>query len=728
MLFPAPNPREATLAVQGRQHRKHKPLVSEFLHVVNMPKDAPLPPNSKVLSLNERGIGAEIDCLHNFQTHHTIGVFRDHLQFLEEAEKVDHPMDVIKATHPITVEAMNFLSNTDERIASLHRQKEILRVKILIKQLQKQEEELHSFLDHSVEAVVANKKILVFRQLLENHGFDDLEVCEFLTQGVPIVGIHNHPQAFEKKIKAAEISEEDLRSSAIWRRKALIKRKPQTDDPAFAKHLEETAEEEVAMKFLEGPFTEEEVTARLETQHWAVMRRFVIQQGEKLRPIDDGAEAQINAGYTSTIRLDLQDADYIAALALKLGSYEQVEWKGKCLDLTKAYKQLPLKPDHRALAVVLFRGTDNKSLFYLPNSLMFGSSAAVYAFNRISRAIWFLINKVLKIPCAVYYDDFPLFAPEGVAEEVDRQVSEFLSLLGWDHARTGVKGKPFSSTFDVLGMTLNLSKLKDSQQITLQNKEGRIRKLVEKIEAIHDRGSMTLTEAQEIHGLLNFATGFFSGRQLRHSCFRIFGLVGDESRRVDLAKWAKKVVSLLESTGPRVLKLTDPGEPVLIFTDGSWEKGEGLVGAFLYDPRTRQSIVLADRIPDSLIAHWKKEVGDQLICEIELFIMVACRIEWKHLLVNRRSIWFVDNEAARRGLLKGTSHSREMDRMIQIFYELDAEFPTFWWLERVPSKSNPADLPSRKLAHVLAQQVGGTIVEGLDCRSELANLLDNRDG
>ena len=33
------------------------------------------------------------------------------------------------------------------------------------------------------------------------------------------------------------------------------------------------------------------------------MRQFVIQQGSKLRPIDDGLEAQLNAAYTSTIRL-----------------------------------------------------------------------------------------------------------------------------------------------------------------------------------------------------------------------------------------------------------------------------------------------------------------------------------------------------------------------------------------------------------------------------------------
>lgn len=115
------------------------------------------------------------------------------------------------------------------------------------------------------------------------------------------MGVHDHLECFKKKIKMAEISEEQLRSTARWRRKALISRRPQTEEPGFAEHLMETASEEVDLGFLQGPFkSEEEVTAILGHENWSVMRRFVIQQGQKLRPIDDGLEAQLNAAYTST--------------------------------------------------------------------------------------------------------------------------------------------------------------------------------------------------------------------------------------------------------------------------------------------------------------------------------------------------------------------------------------------------------------------------------------------
>jgi hypothetical protein len=142
---------------------------------------------------------------------------------------------------------------------------------------------------------------------------------------------------------------------------ALENRRPQTDAPGFAEHLEETASEEVSLRFLEGPFSSpSEVTEVLGHDNWRIMRRFVIEQGAKLRPIDDGLEAQLNSAHTSTIRLDLQDADYM------VGKAKELDWVGKTLDLSKAYKQLPILPSHRDLAVVFFRGSRGCPRYYIP--------------------------------------------------------------------------------------------------------------------------------------------------------------------------------------------------------------------------------------------------------------------------------------------------------------------------------------------------------------------------
>ena len=62
---------------------------------------------------------------------------------------------------------------------------------------------------------------------------------------------------------------------------------------------------------------------------------------------------------------------------------------------------------------------------------MFGASAAVYSFNRVSRSLWCLLNKMLAIPCGVFYDGFPMFSPESQAEDADAAASQLLDLLGW---------------------------------------------------------------------------------------------------------------------------------------------------------------------------------------------------------------------------------------------------------------------------------------------------------
>ena len=170
-------------------------------------------------------------------------------------------------------------------------------------------------------------------------------------------------------MKHSSTTEAGLRDSAMPCRLALESRRPQTDAPGFAEHLEETAQEEVEMSFLEGPFfSAAEVTEALGHPNWRIMRRFVIEQGAKLRPIDDGLEAQLNSAYTSTIRLDLQDADYVVALTLELGKTKGLDWVGKTLDLSKAYKQLPIKPDHRDLAVVLLETSKERpgTMFPMP--------------------------------------------------------------------------------------------------------------------------------------------------------------------------------------------------------------------------------------------------------------------------------------------------------------------------------------------------------------------------
>ena len=65
------------------------------------------------------------------------------------------------------------------------------------------------------------------------------------------------------------------------------------------------------------------------------------------------------------------------------------------------------------------------------------------------------------------------------------------------------------------------------------------------------------------------------------------------------------------------------------------------------------------------------------------------------MLVGEMAIFFVDNNSARDGLIRGYSPVLESCRLIGASAFLDAALGLVPWYERVPSASNIADDPSR---------------------------------
>ena len=137
-------------------------------------------------------------------------------------------------------------------------------------------------LDPEVEKVVGGKRLLLWRKLLEETEYDDPDVFSLMTDGVALVGACHKPACFEPKVVMAKCSEAELRSSATWRRKALLAREKADDELEHRKHLEETSSDEVARGFVMGPFfSESEVSSFLSHDSWSLVRRFVLVQRKK---------------------------------------------------------------------------------------------------------------------------------------------------------------------------------------------------------------------------------------------------------------------------------------------------------------------------------------------------------------------------------------------------------------------------------------------------------------
>ena len=729
---------DRSTAAQGKQSKKHKPLVPEYHHVVSVKTGDPTPANSKLLPPHFQGGRSEEEGDKMEGTPLTafskFGIYHTPKRFLSMAQRVRHPMDSADHLETVTKHALDFIFRYPAHVVKLERKKNLLQAKLLAVKLADEEKALHGNLPRPLQKVLQDKNLLVWKALLEKYEYDDMAVVPFMCEGVKLVGKHDAPACYPHMLKPATLVQEDLESSSVWRRKAVVSRVHQSD-PAHVDHLETTALEELQLGFLEGPFsTEAEVTSHLGRSDWCVVRRFVLVQGAemKLRPIDDCLEAQLNNAYTVSSYLKLQDIDYVTGLALRIADslasgttgpgIEQ--WLGKCLDLSKAYKQMAIHPSHRHLAVIFYHDHSGAPKFYVANSLMFGASAAVYSFNRVSRSLWFLLNKMLVIPCGVFYDDFPMFQPESLAADGDEAASQLLDLLGWKHAKTGSKAAPFQQRFNVLGCTLDLSEIVGGT-LTLENKPGRVDRLVALLQQTRKDGMLTKHQGQIVHGLMRYACGFFSGKYLHQVCAEVMALSTSTSRKSvkDVTSFCDYAIQMLQAACPRRLHSAFEKRPVLIFTDGCWEPEFAGIGAILVDMATGQKMVCSGVVPDALVRKWKQLVGDHIICQIELYVMVLLRWQFRSWLLNRRSIWWVDNDAARYCTIKGLSPSPSMRFLVREFYALDSESPTYSWIERVPSSSNLSDGPSRHDCSEALQILGVDHVTPFEHPDELVDKL-----
>eukprot|EP00435_Cladocopium_sp_Y103_P004583 s1668_g1.t1 len=269
---------------------------------------------------------------------------------------------------------------------------------------------------------------------------------------------------------------------------------------------------------------------------------------------------------------------------------------------------------------------------------MFGSCAAVYSFNRVSRSLWFLFNRMLVIPSGVFYDDFPMFAPASLAEDADSAASQLLDLLGWRHAKTGSKAFPFQKKFQLLGCTLDLSEVCQGA-VVLENKPGRIDRLVTLLNQIKGDKVLTKHQGQIIHGLMRYACGFFSGKYLHQVCAEVLALSGGQRKGpTDIPSFCDYAIAMLQSARPKRIEVGFEKRPILVFTDGCWEKSFAGIGAVIIDVATGLRLVCQGAVPDILLERWRTLVGDHLICQIELYVMVLVRWQSRALMHQRRSI------------------------------------------------------------------------------------------
>jgi hypothetical protein len=147
----------------------------------------------------------------------------------------------------------------------------------------------------------------------------------------------------------------------------------------------------------------------------------------------------------------------------------------------------------------------------------------------------------------------------------------------------------------------------------------------------------------------------------------------------------------------------------LIFTDAAQEGDIVTIGALLMDSQHAIIEYFASVVPQAIVSEWQT-FQKQVIAQGELLPVLLAKLLWHKYLSERRVLLFVDNESVRYSLIKGSTSSASMQRMLLQSVTIDSEASSLTWVARVPSQSNPADAISRfDFAH--AESMGAVRVE-----------------
>ena len=238
------------------------------------------------------------------------------------------------------------------------------------------------------------KRIALLERILQDEEYPDVGLVQDLKRGFDLVGeLPTAGGMLPAKLVPATMAVGELAPNAGRARAAMRTASASCGDPNLDEMLYQKTLDEVERGWLLGPLPWDSLEPNA-----VVSRRFALQQGEKLRPIDDYSMSSVNATVTVKDQATADNVDVICAMMLQLMTGlssvgRSTELKARSFDLAAAYRQLCVAPTSRAFSYIcVYNPRKRANEVFSQVCLPFGSKAAVNAFIRCSRCIQWLVS------------------------------------------------------------------------------------------------------------------------------------------------------------------------------------------------------------------------------------------------------------------------------------------------------------------------------------------------
>ena len=140
---------------------------------------------------------------------------------------------------------------------------------------------------------------------------------------------------------------------------------------------------------------------------------------------------------------------------------------------------------------------------------MFGQTAAVYGFNRVSKLLFVVASRLADLVISLFYDDFSQLEYGRLADSARETVTSIFELTRFELAKEPHKAKPFARVFDPLGVRLDFTRTGE-KVFEIQPKPSRLEEVAGLCRQHLKEDRLDMGR----RGVIEWEAAFFTGRLL----------------------------------------------------------------------------------------------------------------------------------------------------------------------------------------------------------------------
>eukprot|EP00435_Cladocopium_sp_Y103_P073476 s702_g43.t2 len=635
-----------------------------------------------------------IECFH-------IGVPHEPMEFLQWAIWAGHPKDLKRHVGDAMHEVILGNFHRPPHQLAKKRVDFIKKYTAIAKQLKPDELKLRLSMPPHIRKIMYGKRIALLGKMLADLDFPDTELVNDIARGFKLSGWMPDSNLFPRQVKAPKLTVDALKDSTASFNDKVSKQMQLRQDQV----LEASTWEETEHELKEGWIWEDT------SGDWtgkSVARRFGIHQGAKTRVIDDCTVNGLNLTVGTREKFALHSIDQLCGLlnhSFEISSERHCDVLGRTYDLRSAYKQFGLcEEDRNFLRIAVNRpGAEQPTLVGL-NSLPFGAIGSVAGFLRVSFAVWWIGVFGLSLAWSAYFDDYSSLTRSELSSNTHWAIATLFEIIGLDYAKEGPKAPPFSPTFKMLGLVVDLAGA-TQKRFEVGHTQDRRLELMQCLDEIAEKKEISSKEAERVRGRMLFFECFVSGRTANFDLKQFSNLcrLGRTSSTLteDEVLIVRRLRSRVES-GSSIPMGVQSLSTWLIFTDGACEGDApcGSVGGVLIAPNHRIVHHFGSQAPQNVMS-FLLQFSRHPIHELEMIPVLVSFLLWGHLIQGAQVVHYIDNESVRLALLRGSGETKVAQAVAKHVMDAEFSFGTRSWYARVASHSNIADPPSRGCFDVL---------------------------